>query len=98
MIKKVLLFLIRCYQLGISPLLGSHCRFVPTCSVYTDEAICKHGALKGIFLGVKRILKCHPFHPGGFDPVPETIKKNKKKNRKNQEINIKGEIKWIQND
>jgi putative membrane protein insertion efficiency factor len=78
MIKKVLLFLIRCYQVGISPLLGSHCRFLPTCSAYTYEAISKHGAIKGIFLGIKRILKCHPFHPGGHDPVPEKIGKKRK--------------------
>jgi putative membrane protein insertion efficiency factor len=81
MIKKVLLFLIRCYQRGISPLLGSHCRFLPTCSAYTYEAISTHGAIKGIFLGIKRILKCHPFHPGGHDPVPEKIGKKRKKPR-----------------
>jgi uncharacterized protein len=71
MMTKVLLFLIRCYQKGISPFLGSHCRFYPTCSAYTYEAIARHGPCKGIFLGVKRLLKCHPFHPGGFDPVPD---------------------------
>ena len=85
MIKKVLLFLIRCYQVGIAPLLGSHCRFLPTCSVYTYEAISIHGPLKGIFLGVKRILKCHPFHPGGHDPVPDKIKKTRKKISKTSE-------------
>lgn len=89
MIKKVLLFLIRCYQVGISPLLGSHCRFLPTCSVYTYEAIAKHGALKGIFLGVKRILKCHPFHPGGHDPVPEKLGKTRKKIRKTRKETLK---------
>ncbi len=70
MTAKVLLFLIRCYQKGISPLLGNHCRFYPTCSAYTYEAIKKHGPLRGVFLGIKRILRCHPFHPGGYDPVP----------------------------
>ena len=85
MIKKLLLFMIRCYQVGISPLLGNHCRFLPTCSAYTHEAISKHGALKGIFLGVKRILKCQPFHPGGYDPVPDKIKKARKKIRKTRE-------------
>lgn len=68
--KQIALFLIRCYQLLFSPLLGRHCRFYPTCSVYTYEAIEKHGLIKGIFLGTKRLLKCHPFHPGGVDIVP----------------------------
>ncbi len=89
MIKKVLLFMIRCYQVGISPLLGSHCRFLPTCSVYTYEAIAKHGVLKGIFLGAKRILKCHPFHPGGHDPVPDKIGKKRKKIRKTRKETLK---------
>lgn len=65
--------MIRFYQRAISPMLGSNCRFYPTCSSYTYEAIEKHGALKGILLGSKRILKCHPFHPGGYDPVPEKL-------------------------
>ncbi len=68
--KKIFLFIIRCYQLILSPLLGRNCRFYPTCSVYTYEAIQKHGLLKGILLGSKRLLKCHPLHPGGVDPVP----------------------------
>ncbi|UCH95224.1 MAG: membrane protein insertion efficiency factor YidD [Candidatus Aminicenantes bacterium] len=82
MTKKVLLFLIRCYQTAISPMLGSHCRFVPTCSAYTYEAIVKHGPLKGTFLGVKRLLKCHPFHPGGYDPVPGKTGKTRKETLK----------------
>ncbi|NIO48773.1 MAG: membrane protein insertion efficiency factor YidD [Candidatus Aminicenantes bacterium] len=68
--KKIVLFLIRCYQVLISPLLGRHCRFYPSCSSYAYEAIKKHGLLKGIFLGGKRLLKCHPFHPGGVDLIP----------------------------
>lgn len=68
--KQFALFLIKCYQLLLSPLLGRHCRFYPTCSVYTCEAIKKYGLLKGIFLGTKRLLRCHPFHPGGVDFVP----------------------------
>jgi putative membrane protein insertion efficiency factor len=68
--KKIVLFLIRCYQVLLSPLLGGHCRFYPSCSNYTYEAIKKHGLLKGIFLGGKRLLKCHPFHPGGVDLIP----------------------------
>jgi len=66
----VLLACIRLYQFFISPLLGNRCRFYPTCSAYAYQAIARYGTLKGVFLAVKRILKCHPFHPGGFDPVP----------------------------
>ena len=74
MVKKPFLFLIRFYQWTLSPLLGGACRFYPSCSTYTYEAIERHGVLKGIFLGLRRILKCHPFHPGGYDPVPDTNK------------------------
>jgi putative membrane protein insertion efficiency factor len=62
--------LIRLYQLGISPGLPSSCRFAPSCSQYTLEAIQRHHALKGILLGTWRLLRCHPWHPGGYDPVP----------------------------
>jgi hypothetical protein len=68
--KKIALTLIRAYRLLLSPLLGHNCRFYPTCSVYTYNAIEKYGFFKGIFLGSKRLFKCHPFHPGGIDPVP----------------------------
>ena len=68
--KQIVLFLIRGYKRALSPLLGQHCRFFPSCSDYTREAIEKHGLHKGLFLGTKRLLKCHPFHPGGVDPVP----------------------------
>lgn len=67
--KKILIYMIRFYQKYISCLTGANCRFYPTCSCYTLEAIEKYGALKGSFLGLKRVLKCHPFHPGGYDPL-----------------------------
>jgi putative membrane protein insertion efficiency factor len=68
--KKVLLFIIYIYQKFISPLTPATCRFYPTCSAYTKEAIEVYGPFKGGWLGLKRILKCHPFHKSGFDPVP----------------------------
>lgn len=71
MLKKVFLAIIRFYQLIISPLKPPSCRFYPTCSHYGMEAVQRFGALKGGWLTIKRILKCHPFHPGGLDPVPE---------------------------
>ncbi len=70
MIKKLFLKLIRGYQRFISPMLPKSCRFIPTCSEYCYQAIAKYGVIKGLFLGTKRILKCHPFHPGGYDPLP----------------------------
>ncbi|ADE71875.1 MULTISPECIES: membrane protein insertion efficiency factor YidD [Priestia] len=71
MIAKLLLLLIKGYQKGISPFLPARCRFYPTCSQYGVESIKRFGAVKGSYLTVKRILKCHPFHPGGIDEVPE---------------------------
>ncbi len=68
--RRLLMALIRGYRLAISPWLGRNCRFHPTCSQYTLEAIERHGALKGLWLGLRRVLRCHPFHPGGHDPVP----------------------------
>jgi uncharacterized protein len=68
--KRVLLAFIDAYRLLLSPFLGANCRFYPTCSAYAAEAIETHGALRGAWLGIKRILRCHPWHPGGFDPVP----------------------------
>lgn len=68
--KKIALSLIRVYKFAISPLLGNNCRFYPPCSDYMHEAIIKHGLLKGIQLGTRRLLKCHPFHEGGVDHVP----------------------------
>jgi len=68
--KQVALLLIRFYQRFLSPLMGSSCRFQPTCSHYTYEAIEKHGIGRGVWLGARRILRCHPWNPGGYDPVP----------------------------
>ncbi|MBM3293217.1 MAG: membrane protein insertion efficiency factor YidD [Candidatus Aminicenantes bacterium] len=68
--KILAIFLIRAYQATLSPLLGDHCRFHPTCSDYASQAIAKHGLARGSFLGLRRILRCHPFHKGGFDPIP----------------------------
>jgi putative membrane protein insertion efficiency factor len=68
--KMLMLAFIRFYQYAISPLIGRRCRYFPTCSEYTADAIIKHGAVKGGWLGVKRICRCHPWHPGGYDPVP----------------------------
>ncbi|HKQ05914.1 MAG TPA: membrane protein insertion efficiency factor YidD [Blastocatellia bacterium] len=67
--KVVLIALIRGYQMVISPMLPPACRFTPTCSAYTLEAVRRYGALRGAYMGVRRLLRCHPFHPGGYDPV-----------------------------
>lgn len=69
--KQIFIFLIKVYQNTISPLLGKNCRFVPTCSQYTIEAIAEYGAMKGILMGIKRIIRCNPFSKGGYDPVPK---------------------------
>ncbi len=70
MIKKILILLIKGYRAFISPLFPPSCRFNPTCSQYTMTAIERFGAIKGSYLGIKRILRCHPFQAGGYDPVP----------------------------
>lgn len=64
----VLIALVRLYQIVLSPILGGQCRFTPTCSAYMIEAIQKYGPLSGAWRGLRRILRCHPFHPGGYDP------------------------------
>jgi hypothetical protein len=71
LLLKSLLLLVRSYQLFISPVLGSQCRFYPSCSHYCQDALKEHGILMGLLLSTKRILRCHPGHPGGFDPVPK---------------------------
>ncbi|CAK7075358.1 MULTISPECIES: membrane protein insertion efficiency factor YidD [Burkholderiales] len=67
---RMLVLLVRGYQLFISPMLGPRCRFHPTCSQYAVEALQTHGAVKGGWLALRRVLRCHPLHPGGHDPVP----------------------------
>jgi putative membrane protein insertion efficiency factor len=75
--RALLIALIRVYQLFVSPLLGNHCRFYPSCSQYAREAIEQHGALCGGWLAIRRLLRCHPWHPGGVDPVPEPSPKDR---------------------
>ncbi|WP_081963008.1 membrane protein insertion efficiency factor YidD [Desulfosporosinus sp. HMP52] len=67
--RRILIALIRFYQVFISPLKGPTCRFYPSCSEYTAQALLKYGLIKGSWKSIKRIVKCHPFHPGGHDPV-----------------------------
>jgi putative membrane protein insertion efficiency factor len=69
-LKYLLIYMIKFYQKFISPLKGPSCRFYPTCSQYALESVRKYGSIKGSYYAVKRVLKCHPFHPGGYDPVP----------------------------
>ena len=69
-IARVVIVLVRGYQLLISPWLVQNCRFTPTCSEYLIEAVRRHGVVRGLWLGARRIGRCHPWHPGGHDPVP----------------------------
>lgn len=68
--RVLLIAFVRGYQLAISPLLPAACRYFPTCSAYAIEALERHGALRGSWLAIRRIARCHPFRPGGYDPVP----------------------------
>lgn len=67
---RLLRALVQVYRVMLSPLLGPTCRFEPSCSAYALEALERHGARRGAWLGLRRVLRCHPFHPAGFDPVP----------------------------
>lgn len=75
MLDKVAIKMITVYQYTLSLLIGNQCRFYPSCSHYTQEAIQKHGLARGVWLGSRRILRCHPWHPGGIDLVPESLDK-----------------------
>ncbi|HEY0719666.1 MAG TPA: membrane protein insertion efficiency factor YidD [Gammaproteobacteria bacterium] len=77
--QKLLILLIGLYRYGISPFLGSNCRYHPTCSCYAQEAITSHGALRGLWLTIRRVSRCHPWHEGGWDPVPPLNERHKKK-------------------
>jgi hypothetical protein len=68
--KTTLLGLLRAYQYALRPLLGANCRFYPSCSDYAREAIERHGAARGVWLATRRLARCHPYHSGGYDPVP----------------------------
>ncbi len=68
-LKRILILLVRGYQIFISPIMPGKCRFYPTCSTYFIQAVEKYGPFKGTLLGIRRILKCHPFHEGGYDPL-----------------------------
>ena len=74
--RKILILIIRVYQYLLSPLLGPSCRFYPSCSCYAQEALERHGVIKGSWLALRRLLRCHPWHPGGVDPVPEQDDRN----------------------
>jgi putative membrane protein insertion efficiency factor len=67
---KLLVALIQAYRYTLSPMLGRNCRFFPSCSEYALDALRRHGALRGTWLAARRVARCHPWHPGGFDPVP----------------------------
>jgi putative membrane protein insertion efficiency factor len=68
--SRLLAFLIRAYRYAVSPMLGSRCRFHPSCSAYAAEALERHGVVRGVSLACTRLCRCHPWHPGGYDPVP----------------------------
>jgi putative membrane protein insertion efficiency factor len=74
-IRRLLVLLVRLYQWLVSPLLPPACRFYPSCSAYAATALTRHGALRGSYLAVRRLCRCHPFNPGGIDPVPEVTPK-----------------------
>lgn len=80
-LARTLVVLIGVYQRLVSPMLGPHCRFAPSCSAYAAEAVLRHGAARGGCLAVRRLLRCHPFHPGGYDPVPPASQSPRRRDR-----------------
>jgi len=79
-----MMFLIKAYSTLLSPVLGNNCRYYPSCSAYMSEAIDKYGAARGTWMGLKRLSRCHPFHEGGFDPVPDNAPKDAGKSLKDR--------------
>ena len=77
--RKLIQSLIRLYQVAISPVLGNNCRFHPTCSQYASEALQQHGTMRGSRMALRRICRCHPWNPGGYDPVPPPIRESAEK-------------------
>ncbi|MGA7982507.1 MAG: membrane protein insertion efficiency factor YidD [Chromatiaceae bacterium] len=71
--RRLLIVLIRAYQYLLSPFLGNHCRFYPSCSQYAAEAIARHGPARGLWFALRRLSRCHPWHAGGYDPVPDEL-------------------------
>jgi putative membrane protein insertion efficiency factor len=72
-VNRLLLTLVAAYRRRISPMLGQHCRFHPSCSAYAQESLTRYGAGRGSWLALRRLVRCHPFHPGGYDPVPDQV-------------------------
>jgi putative membrane protein insertion efficiency factor len=73
-VARMLTAAVVAYRRYVSPALPARCRFYPSCSAYAQEALTRHGALRGTWLAIRRLLRCHPFHPGGYDPVPDPIR------------------------
>ncbi|HEX3245673.1 MAG TPA: membrane protein insertion efficiency factor YidD [Chloroflexota bacterium] len=73
-LTRLVLIALHAYKFAVSPLLPSACRFYPTCSVYAHQAVSEYGAVRGLWMAARRLARCHPFHPGGFDPVRERLR------------------------
>jgi hypothetical protein len=86
--KHLFIFLVRIYQKAISPFIPSRCRYYPSCSAYSVEALKKHGAIKGLILSAWRILRCNPWSKGGIDPVPEKFTLKKKKILEDKDVSV----------